>query len=145
MKGEIKPDHMAVNNFDLLVVGLVDLTALKISGLEEELEKIMLPDRTAASGGQKKSTEFNVTIPMHHELETAAMELWFVEGQDPVTPTYKKPATLVHHAVSGTSDRSYTLMGCWVQKRKLPDLDREDDGKLALIEYTISVDNILPI
>ena len=50
MKGIIKPDHIPVNNFDLLVAGLIDLTAVEVSGIEDTLQTIDLPDRTRASG-----------------------------------------------------------------------------------------------
>lgn len=145
MKGDIQPDHMPVNNYELSIIGLPNLTPTEVSGLEEELNTTDLPDRTRASGGQKPPTEFTIMIPLHHEVEMAAMEVWYAEGQDPVSPTYKKVGTITHKSISGTNLRSYTLVGAFVMKRVLPDLEKENEGEMAAAEWTISVDDILPI
>lgn len=145
MKGIIKPDHMPVNKFSLKVVGLVDLTAITVSGIEDELQTVDLPDRTVASGGNRMAGEFDIAIPLHHTLEMAAMEVWFKEGQDPITPTYKKPCTLGMDSLSGASSRNYTLVGVFVKKRALPDLDKENDGDMAMATWTLSYDDILPL
>lgn len=145
MKGEILPDHMPTNKFSLKVIGLIDLTALTISGLEDELQTVELPDRTVASGGNRAASEFEMGIPAHHGVQIAAMELWFRESQDPISPTYKKPCTLTMESLSGNSDRSYTLIGVFPKKRSTPDLDKADDGEMAVITWSMSVDDILPI
>ena len=145
MKGIIKPDHIPVNNFDLLVAGLIDLTAVEVSGIEDTLQTIDLPDRTRASGGNREATSFTVMIPAHHTAEFLAMEAWFKEGQDPILPTYKKPCTLVMKSLSGNIQRSFSLIGVFVQKRTLPDLDKSEDGEMASIEYEMSVDDIFPL
>ena len=145
MKGEIKPDHMPVNNFTLQVVGLVSLTAVEISGIEDELNVIDLPDRTVASGGTRNATEFDLSIPLHHTVEMAALELWFREAQDPISPTYKKPGTLIHHSLSDGASRSYTLVGLFPKKRKLPDLDMSNEGEMAMAVWTMAVDDVVPI
>jgi hypothetical protein len=145
MKGEIQPDHIPVNKFALKVVGLLDFYASTISGLEDELMTIDLPDRTKASGGVRGPSEFTMMTPMHHLTEIAAMEIWFKEGQDPISPTYKKPCTLIMTSLSGNKSKSYTLIGVFVSKRVLPDLDKSDDGEMAQIEWTMSVDDIIPL
>lgn len=145
MKGAIQPNHIPLNNFKLLVVGLPGLTPTKISGIEEELETVDLPDRTKASGGNTKPGEFTMMLPMHHSVEQAAMEVWFSESQDPVTPTYKKPGTLIHNALDGTPLRSFTLVGLFPRKRKLPDLEMKNEGEMAEVEWTFSFDDILPV
>lgn len=145
MKGEIQPDHMPVNNFSLKVIGLLDLTAVTISGIDDELQTVDLPDRTVASGGNRAATEFDVGIPAHHTAEIAAMEAWYIESQDPITPTYKKPCTLIMNSLSGAKSRTYTLVGVFPKKRATPDLDMGADGDMAVITYTMSVDNIVPI
>jgi hypothetical protein len=145
MKGEIQPDHIPVNKFQLRVVGLADLAPVTVSGIEEELNTADLPDRTRASGGQKNAGEFEIGIPVHHTVEMVAMELWFKEGQDPVTPTYKKPCTLVMTSISGQRSRNYTLVGVFVTKRALPDLDKANEGELAVAMWTLSYDDIIPI
>jgi len=145
MKGTIKPDHIGVNNYSLKVLGLLELTAVKISGLEDELESVALPDRTNASGGNRKSTSFEMEIPAHHKEEIAIMEIWFRESQDPVLPTYKKPAVLKHLSLSKASSLDYTLVGLFPMKRMLPDLDMANEGDMAVVKWSMSVDDILPI
>lgn len=145
MKGEIKPDHMPVNKYELQVAGLVTLTAVEISGLEDELQTIELPDRTVASGGFRKATEFKIMLPLHHAAEMTGMEVWYREAQDPITPTYKKPCTLIHKSLSGSKSRSYTLLGVFPKKRTLPDLEKKNEGEMALVEWMMSVDDVIPL
>lgn len=145
MKGTIQPDHMPVNKFELRVAGLVDLNAITVSGIEETIERVVLPDRTAASGGQKPPGEFTIELPIHHDAEFAAMELWYKEGQDPVMATYKKPCTLIVKSISGQKTRNFTLIGVWVSGRTLPDLDKENEGELAKATYLMSYDDIIPL
>lgn len=147
LKGTIKADHMAVNKYELTIIGLLvqTITPIEISGMEIEVGVVDLPDRTKASGGQPSSTEFTMKIPMHHSSEVSAMEVWFQEGQDPVIATYKKPATLTFSSISGENEKSWTLIGAFCSKRKLPDLSMADDGEMAVAEYTITVDEVLPI
>jgi hypothetical protein len=144
MKGQIEPDHMPVNKYELRVIGLADLAPLSISGIEEELQRVDLPDRTKASGGQRNPTEFDMTIPLHHTIAHAAMELWFKESSDPVLPTYKKPCTLVFPSISNNTSRLFMLQGVFPCKRALPELDKSNDGEMAMVTWTMSVDNIIP-
>ena len=51
MKGSIQADHIPVNKYEFLVVGIPGLVFTEISGLEQETESVVLPDRTTASGG----------------------------------------------------------------------------------------------
>lgn len=144
MKGQIEPDHMPVNKYELRVIGLADLAPLTISGIEEELQRVDMPDRTKASGGQRNPTEFDMTIPLHHAIAHAAMELWFKESSDPVLPTYKKMCTLLFPSSSGNVTRIFMLQGAFPCKRALPELDKSNDGELSMVTWTISVDNIIP-
>jgi hypothetical protein len=145
MKGKIKPDHMPLNKFELLVLGLPPLTFVTVSGIEDELQVVDLPDRTKASGGNRNPTEFTGSIPMHHTIEQAAMETWFAESQDPVSPTYKKVGTLIHKSSSGNTLRTFSLTGLFPSKRGLPDLDMANEGEQANVEWTFQADNVLPI
>ena len=145
MKGAIQPDHIPVNNFELLILGLPPLTPVEISGLEDELQTTDLPDRTTASGGNRGPTEFEIQLPMHHLLEQAAMEAWLIEAQDPVSPTYKKVGTLIHKSISGVVLRTYSLVGAYTNKRTLPDLEMENEGEIALVGWNIKVDDMKPI
>lgn len=145
MKGSIQSDHMPTNKYLLQIVGLLPITATEISGIEDELETTELPDRTMASGGNRKASEFTMKVPLHHAAEQAAMEIWFRESQDPVLPTYKKPCTLTHQSISGNASRNFSLVGVFPKKRKLPDLEMKNEGELAVVEWTMSADDILPL
>jgi hypothetical protein len=145
MKGSIQSDHMPTNKYELLIIGLPSITAVEISGMEDELQTTELPDRTVASGGNRGATEFTLSVPMHHTIEQLAMELWFKESQDPISPGYKKPGTLIHKSSSGNAFRSFTLVGAFPKKRALPDLEMGAEGEMANVEWTISVDDLLPI
>lgn len=145
MKGALKPDHIPVNKYTLLILGLPTLTPVEISGLEDELQTTELPDRTRASGGNRGPANFTIKLPMHHLVEAAAMELWFREAQDPVLPTYKKLATLIHKSISGNTVRTFSLVGMFPTKRTLPDLEMANEGEMATVDWDISVDDILPI
>lgn len=145
-KGTIKPDHIPVNKYELLIAGVAGhFTILTISGIEEELETVELPDRTRVSGGNTKAVEFEVTTPAHHFIEQAAWELWYKEGQDPVFPTYKKVGTLLMLSISGATLRSYSLAGVFITKRGLPDLEMENEGEQAVITWGLSADDVFPV
>lgn len=145
MKGVIQADHIPLNKFKLIVLGLPEFTFTSLSGLEEELDVVDLPDRTVASGGRTGAVEFTVTLPTHHEVEQAAMELWYQEGQDPVSPTYKKPGTVILESISGNRVRTFSMPDIFVSKRVIPDMEFDNDGELSEIEWTLRASDILPI
>ena len=145
MKGIIQEDHMPTNKFTFQVVGLIPLTVIEHSGIEDELDTTELPDRTIASGGTRKATEFTLMMPTHHTAEQAVMELWFREAQDPVSPTYKKPCTLTMERLSSAAGRNFSLVGVFPKKRALPDLDKSNEGEMAMTEWTMSADDVLPL
>jgi hypothetical protein len=82
---------------------------------------------------------------MHHLAEQLALEGWFKEGQDPITPTYKKAGSLLHKSGTGKTIRSYSLIGLWISKRVTPELDMENEGEMATVTYTFQWDDVLPI
>jgi len=145
MKSVLQPDHIPVNKYELLVLGLPSLMFTEISGIEEELQVVELPDRTVASGGNTGPVEFTAMLPMHHLAEQAAMELWYSESQDDVSPLYKKAATLIHKSISGQVLRTYSLVNIFPSKRGLPDLEMANEGEMAQVEWTFRADDILPI
>jgi hypothetical protein len=145
MLGDIKPDQILTNKYQFLVLGLPPLTCVEISGLEVELVTTEMPDRTIISGGQKTATEFTVMIPEHHMVEQAALQMWLTEATDPVLPTYKKIATLLSMSISGNTVVSHSLVGIFPKKFALPDKEMMNDGDLALVEWTFSVDQVLPL
>jgi len=145
MKGDIKEDHIPINKYQLIVLGLPPLTPTALGGIEEELITSELPDRTVASGGDTSPTEFDVTLPQHHLVEQAAMEAWFVESQSPVTPGYKKVGTLITKSISDSVVVSHSLLGLFPKKRVLPEGDMANEGELAVVVWTLSLDKVLPI
>jgi hypothetical protein len=144
IKGVFLPDHLQVNKYLLKIGGLPDLTPTKISGIEEELDNPDLPDRTTHTGGRSKPFEFEMELPMHHKTECAAMHAWWVECTDPVSIFHKKMGTLMIFSQSGATTSSWLLEGMIAVKRKLPDLDLDNDGEMAVIAYTIKGDIIMP-
>ena len=144
MKGVIKPAHIGINNFTLQVTGLPDLTLISAGSLEEELQTTELPDRTVASGGNTLPVEFDIEIPSHHDVEVAAMEEWYKEAQDPVSPTYKRSAVLIQRNIEGTVKRTYTLEGLFPMKRATPDLELENEGEMSTITWTMKTDKVEP-
>lgn len=145
MKGTIKSDHASTAKYALAIIGLPPLTVTKVGGLTEETTAVDLPDRTKASGGDTNPSELTVSIPGHHLVEQAAMELWFAEGKDPVSPTYKKAGALIIKTPGGKIARTFSLLGVWVMKRATPDLEMKGDGEEADIEWTLSVDSVMPV
>lgn len=147
LQGTLLSNHVPVNNFTLTVNGTGGGTYFftEISGIETEVQAVDLPDRTKASGGNILPQEFTAKAPLHHATERAKLEGWFKEGQCPVVSGYKKTATLIHKALDGSVQGKYTISGLWIMKRKLPDLDKTNDGEIAQIEWSFSSDSIVEI
>jgi len=145
IKGVIRPDHMQQNKFALLSRELPTLTPLKITGIEEELDNVDLPDRTSASGGRTKQFEIVVTFALHHRLEIEALELWWTECEDPVSPLYKKDITLAIYSQSSIDDKSFLLEGMFPIKRGVSDLDLDNDGEMVTQDWTFKVDQLLEV
>jgi len=142
MKGSVQPNHIPVNNYELIVVGLPKILFTTIAGLEEETEQVDLPDRTKASGGNSTPVEFAATSFEHHTTELAALEFWRNEGLDPVSALYKKVGTLIKRGINGNVVTTRTLIGLWITKRKDADLDLANEGEPAMIEWTMSADKL---
>lgn len=143
LKGQIASGHIPKNKYQLQIIGLPVITFTSVGSLEEEIEKVDLPDRTAASGGQKKALTTTVKVPSHHTIQILAMEAWFKSGQDPVAPTYKKSGVLVQRTIhSAASRRTYMLSGVWCMKRTTPELSLANEGEQSEVEYQLSIDQI---
>lgn len=143
MKGQIQDGHIGTNRFELKVLGGPDLVFTEISGIESETPVVDLPDRTQATGGEEAVGEFTAMLPMHHTVQILFMDVWLQEGRDPVTPTYKRVATLIHTNIENNKTVSYELIGLFVSKRATPDLDMASDGDLAKVEYTFKYDSVI--
>lgn len=144
MKQVLLPDHIPVNNFELIVVGAPPLKFITIDGLEEELDTVDLPDRTKASGGATKAIEFTATHPKHHTVEDAFLEAWFLEATLAL-PTYKKPGTLLIKSISSIQVRTFSVVGLFPSKRKTADLDMANEGELNVTEWTFMGDLVIPV
>lgn len=145
MKGVLNPDHIPLNNYELRIAMMPPLLFTTISGIEEELEAVDLPDRTAASGGHTKTIEFTATLPLHHILQVKAMERWYKDSQDPVSILYKKTGTLMTKSISGFLIKMFLLQGIFPCKMKTGDLDMNNEGELHVVEWTFKGDAILPL
>lgn len=145
MKGALQADHISKNNYEMKVIGLPDLTIVSTGTIEEELQTVELPDNTKASGGDTNPGEFTFTLPMHHKVQEIAVEAWYQEGKGPVSPGYKKPVVMTYKSISDQNVRAYTLEGCFITKRVIPEGEMGDDGEMQTTEWTLSYDNILPI
>jgi hypothetical protein len=144
MKGKIQENHIPKNSYELQIIGLPVITFIEVSDIPEELDVVDMPDRTKASGGNTKAGEFTAIAPSHHDVEVAAMEAWYKEGQDPVSATYKKAGVLIKKSLSGEVARTYTFTGLFVTGRTLQSLSLENEGELDAMEWAFSFDDIMP-
>lgn len=146
MKHVLLPDHIPTNKYALAVAQLgADITFTSVGALEREIDKVELPDRTAASGGRTKPIEFEVKVPAHHLDEIAIMDKWIEDGQDPVDPNYKRTGTLSMISISGLGRYVGTLVGLWAQKDATPELEMNSEGDMAEKTYTMCCDDFLPV
>jgi hypothetical protein len=142
MKGVLNSDHIPVNNYTLRVPGMPQFTFVEISGVEEELETVDLPDRTAASGGHTKVIEFTASLPLHHTREQQAMRRWYQDSQDPVAPDYKKNGTLSCQSISGLIVVTFLLEGIFPCGPKTSDLEMGNEGEMHKVEWKFKGDAI---
>lgn len=143
LKGTIQPDHMPLNKFQLVILGMPLITFTEISGIEVEIDSATMPDRTVVSGGSTKASEFTAKFPQHHFIERLAMEAWRRESEAGLL-TYKRTATLVQLSLSGAQVSAKSILGLWPKKLKYPDLEMENEGEGAMIEVTFSADQVFP-
>jgi hypothetical protein len=145
MKMVLLPDHIPVNNFNLIVVGGPPLLQfITIDGFDWELDTVDLPDRTKASGGATKAIEFTATHPKHHVVEDVFLQAWFQEAQLGL-PTYKKAASLVNTSISRLQVRTWNLIGLFPMKQKTADLDIANEGEMNVTEWTFVADLPIPV
>lgn len=145
IKGVIQADHIPVTKYTLAVTGGPPLTPVSIGGIEEELAVIELPDKTVATSGRTGPVALTITLPSHHLVEIAYCELWLQLGQDPVSPTYKKPVTLLITSLTGNTQVGFTLPDAFLSKRALEDRDLSNDGDMSTHEYTLNASQMLPL
>lgn len=145
MKMVLLPDHIPVNNYELIVPGAPPLIGIvSIDGLEKELETVDLPDRTTASGGNTKAIEFVMMHAKHHTAEDLFLHAWFEESKLAI-PTYKKDGTLLVSSISGLNVRSFNLLRLYPSKEKTADLAMENEGEMHMTEWTMKCDDMIPV
>lgn len=144
-KGTLQPDHMPVNKFEFNLVGMPTIDWATVSGMEEELDVVDLPDKTQASGGNTTPVELTATHPVHHKAQSVALEGWWSACQDPVSPSYKKVGYYKMFSLSDQITRTWPLLNIFMTGRTLPDGDSENEGEIALAEYTFSAEIGVPI
>jgi hypothetical protein len=142
MKGVISSDHIPVNKYQLLFLGMPPLTITEISGIEQELQTTDLPDKTVASGGDVLPVEFSIKIPLHETVQVAACELWLSLSKGDVDPNYKLMGTLIMQSITGNLLRTYALVNAFPFKRGLPDLSMENEGDAAIVEFGFKADDV---
>ena len=143
MKFAIREDHIPVNKYRLDISGMPPITITSIGSFEKERDTVDLPDRTKASGGRTKAGELDIKVPMHHYDQIAAMEAWFKEGVDPVSPTYKKVGTITMFSLTGLGQNAKTIIGANLGKSSDPDKEMNDEGAMAEQTYTLCWDDII--
>lgn len=144
-KGSINTDHIPKNLYELIIIPMPSIHIVGISGIEEELETVVLPDRTNVTGGNTKPGEFTMRTILHHGVEQLLLEEWFKEAQDPPLPFYKRDGTLIMSSISGGNSRSFSLTGMFLSKRSLPDLEMANEGDMVEVTWTVKYDEIHPI
>lgn len=149
MQQTLLPDHIPVNNFELIVVGGPPvLQFTKLGGFDWALDTVTLPDRTVASGGTTQAVEFTGEHPKHHTVEDAFLQTWWAEsgaGTNIVLPTYKKAATLVVASISLINVRTFSLIGTFPKNQKTADRDQANEGDMDVTEWTFSADLPIPL
>jgi len=151
VKGIIQEDHIPLNKYILSVAGIgTDFIFTTLSGIEEELNVVEMPDRTVATGGRTNTIEFSCMLPLHHQAEQAAMEAWFQEAQGDgregkVSLAYKKSGLLRLISISGEYEAQFQLDELFPSKRALPDYDMNDDGEMSQVEWTFRASDIRKI
>ena len=141
----IQDDHIPVNNYTLIINGLPPITFTSVGSLEQEIEWVELPDKTQASTGRTKPGEVEVKLPAHHLTDYAAMETWALEGQDPITPGYKKSGNLKFYSGTLLKQLNVTIIGVFICKGATPEGEMANEGEEADLTYTLKWDRLFGI
>lgn len=140
LKGVIPKDIIAANKFTLAIDN-VEIVAVSVSGIEENLQVAELPDGTKASGGRTEASETTIVIPQHVTQSRQVMDLWWQSCKDPVQPDAYKNITVTGTSSTGANTSVSTLIGVFITSRKSADYALEDGSTMTVIEYTCSVDD----
>lgn len=140
IKGVLKPNPVQVNNYQFIVAGFPELTVTEISGITQDTDTVILPDRTVVTGGNQKTVEFTVKVPAWHSEELLAWEAWRLEAIGVVLPTYKKVVAINAKNQSGTIKHIGILTGCFVAGVESPGFDMSNEGEGAYCTYKLVAD-----
>lgn len=143
VKGEILPGAAPRSKFRVIFAGLPPFYASKFTGLESELEVLELPDRTRQSAGNTKASTADVAGMVHHTIEAAAWDGWWVQSQAGVAG-YKRAGTVEVLGPDDVPVAFYALAGVFPTKWMLGDLDKTSTDSVE-ITYSLSVDSVIKI
>lgn len=143
MKYGLAPNPILTTNYKLQIVGAPPIPFVSVGGLEQEIPKVELPDKTSHSSGRTNPGETEVAVPAHEAVAITYMNIWFAQGKDPIIPGYKKTGLLTVDSGNMLSIFARTMIGCWVSKEGTPDVAMGEDGEMAVIKYNISYDGLL--
>jgi hypothetical protein len=141
LKGIIPKDIIAANKFTLAADN-DEILITAITGAEETIETVELPDKTSASAGRTEMSEVTIKIPAHVDESVNFMNIWFQACKDPVQPGAYKTCVVTAESSSGGTVRTYTYVGVFLKGRKTPDHALEDGATMTEIEYTASIDEV---
>jgi hypothetical protein len=146
-KGELSVGYIPNNKFILSIpeLGVGDLKIIEVSGIEQELETVELPDKTVATSGRAGIIEFTIKIPAHEDGSIAAINRWFMGCRGNVASDYKKDGTLTLQNTFGTTVSSWTISGMFPTKRTLPELNSSGAGDLTMAEWAFKADDVVKI
>jgi hypothetical protein len=147
MKSVLQPEHVARNRYEMIVLGMPSFTFTKLTGIEQALDVVDLPDRTKASGGRAQAGTMGAAIPAHHTLEYAAMLAWIEDAKAPVGENYKKTATIILKPIGNSvaKTRTITVLGVWPSKKAISDQEMDNDGEMTELEVDLNFDDMLPV
>lgn len=144
LKGKIQENHIPINKFEMIISGMIPITLVTTDDIEEKLGVVDLPDRTKRSGGQTGAIEFSGKIPLHHDVQVAALEAWFAMGKDPVQLGYLKSGSLIWYRNNG-DPRTFELVNIWISGRTIPGGDMANDGDPAMLTFMFVCDEVTPV
>lgn len=143
IKYGLADNPILTTDYKLLIVGAPPIPFTTVGGLEQEIPKVELPDKTTHSSGRTNPADSEVAVPAHEKVAIAFMDAWFAMGKDPIVPGYKKTGLLTMDSGNGLSTMQLTMIGCWISKEGYPDVAMGEDGEMAVVKYTISYDGLL--
>lgn len=143
LRGTIKNNHVPLNSFELIVAGMPQVTVVTTDDIEQMITAVTMPDGTIRSGGKTEPVEFTISVPMHHDVEQAALEAWKKLAEGPVSSSYLKAGSLVFYKNDGTP-KSYSFTNMWLSGRTIPGADMGNEGDMAAVTFMVKADYVLP-